>query len=42
MIQLLVKGESLLPPCACAKYSALYYSREKEKRLETVECRAHV
>lgn len=31
MIQLLVKGKSLLPHCACAKYGALYYSREKEK-----------
>lgn len=32
MIQLLVKGESLLPHCAHAKYGALYHSREKEKR----------
>lgn len=42
MIQLLVKGQSLLPHCAHAKYGALYHSREKEKRLEAVECRAHV
>lgn len=34
IIELLVKGESLLLHYACAKYGALYYSREKEKRLD--------
>lgn len=33
-IELCVKGESLLLHHACAKYGALYYSREREKRLD--------